>query len=220
MGRTPQPRPPGAQRGLPATESPQRFVDPAELYAVARSCLTDASIPGGLRLAGCLILLYGQPLNRINLLKTSDLHRDNDSTTSIQLGRTPLTLPPALADIAHMAAQTASDDVSRIGVSTGFATSPVWLFPGLPMTKPADPTTLGSLLDTVLPGNVRGYRNTALLSLAREIPPVVPADLLGLHRNTADLWRHHAGGNLANYTAARVANSRRDAGGGVRNPGH
>ena len=95
----------------------------------------------------------------------------------------------------------------------------VWLFPSLPMTKCIDPTTLATLLDTVLPSNVRGYRNTALLTLAREIPPVVLADLLGLHRSTADLWRHHAGGSLASYAAARRANSRRSAANvGIPNP--
>jgi hypothetical protein len=50
------------------------------------------------------------------------------------------------------------------------------------MTKPLDPTALRSQLDAVLPGNIRGHRNTALITLAREMPPVVLADLLGLHR--------------------------------------
>jgi hypothetical protein len=56
------------------------------------------------------------------------------------------------------------------GVGTGFSQTPVWLFPGLPLTKHADPTTSSERLGPLLPGNIRGHRNTALLTLAREVP--------------------------------------------------
>lgn len=47
---------------------------------------------------------------------------------------------------------------------------------------------LSERLGPLLPGQVCGHRNTALLTLARDVPPVVLADLLGLHPNTAERW--------------------------------
>src|SRR5664280_520247 len=45
----------------------------------------------------------------------------------------------------------------------------------------------------------RRARNTALLELAREVPPGNIADLLGLPPQTADKWRDLAGGNWTTY---------------------
>lgn len=59
----------------------------------------------------------------------------------------------------------------------------------------------------LLPGNIRGHHNTALLALASDVRPVVLADLLGLHPNTSERWRHLAAGGLAVYAAARLANA-------------
>ena len=56
-----------------------------------------------------------------------------------------------------------------------------------------------------MPGNIRGHRNTALLTLASEVPPVVLADLLGLHPITIDRWAVLPGGSPATYAAAHNA---------------
>lgn len=178
-----------------------------ELFAAARRCLTDPSLPPGHRLAGGLVVLYGQPLSRICRLRVADLSRAEDGSTTLKLGRTPLTLLPPLAEAAHALARAAARDVVRRGVGTGFTNTAGWLFPGLPLTKPVGPAALSERLGPLLPGHVRGHRNTALLTLAREVPPVVLADLLGLHPSTAERWRTLAGGSLATYTAARLSNA-------------
>lgn len=174
-----------------------------ELYAAVRRCLTDVSVPAGHRLAAALVLLFGQPLSRICRLRVDELEPGPDGTVTLSLGRVPLTLHPPLADIALAAAAGAVHDAVRTGVGTGFTEQPGWLFPGLPLTKHADPTTLSDRVGSLLPGNIRGHRNTALLTLARDVPPVVLADLLGLHPNTAERWRNLAGGSRTAYTAAR-----------------
>jgi len=43
----------------------------------------------------------------------------------------------------------------------------------------------------------RHARNTTLLTLARELPPAILADLLGIGTSTADRWRQWAGGTWA-----------------------
>lgn len=143
-------------------------------------------------------------MTRICRLRVDDLQADADGHTTLQLGRTPLTLLEPLAEIAHVAAQTALTDAARAGVSTGFTSTPTWLFHGLPLTKHTDPTTLSDRIHALLPGNIRGHRNTALLTLAQDIPPAVLADLLGLHPNTVETWRALAAGSPAAYVAAHL----------------
>ena len=46
-------------------------------------------------------------------------------------------------------------------------------------------------------------RNAALLHLAAELPPIVIADLLGIHPHTANRWSDAAGGRWMNYAAHR-----------------
>ena len=178
-----------------------------ELYAAARRCLTDHSIPAGHRLAAGLVVLYGQPLTRICRLRTTDLHLNPDGTATLRLGNTPVVLLPPMADAARSLVQTPAHGAARTGVGTGFAAEPDWLFPGLPLTRHLGPTALAERIHPLVPGNLRGHRNTALLTLARDVPPVVLADLLGLHPGTVERWRGLAGGNLAFYAAARLRNT-------------
>lgn len=197
-------------RGLRPPEHQPRTVrlhsSQDELYAAARRCLTDHTIPAGHRLAAGLVVLYGQPLTRICRLRTSDLHLEPDGTATLRLGRTPVVLLSPLADAARHLIQTPAHGAARTGVGTGFASKPEWLFPGLPLTRHIGTAALAERIHLLLPGNLRGHRNTALLTLARDVPPVVLADLLGLHPGTVERWRALAGGNLVFYTAARLRN--------------
>ena len=52
------------------------------------------------RVAGLLILLYGQPLARITRLRVADIHHYNDQT-SITLGRDRLALPAPIDQLVH-----------------------------------------------------------------------------------------------------------------------
>ncbi len=196
-------------RGLRPPEHQPRTVrlhsSQDELYAAARRCLTDQTISPGHRLAAGLVVLYGQPLTRICRLRTTDLHLSPDGTTAtLRLGKTPVALLPPLADAARHLVQQPTHGAVRTGVGTGFAAEPEWLFPGLPLTRHLGPAALADRIHPLLPGNLRGHRNTALLTLARDVPPVVLADLLGLHPGTVERWRALAGGTMAFYTAARL----------------
>lgn len=154
-----------------------------------------------------MVVLYGQPLTRICRLRTTDLHLEPDGTATLRLGRTPVVLLPPLTDAARSLIQTPAHGAVRTGVGTGFAAKPERLFPGLPLTRHIGPAALAERIHLLLPGNLRGHCNTALLTLARDVPSVVLADLLGLHPGTVERWRALAGGNLALYTAARLRNT-------------
>jgi hypothetical protein len=51
----------------------------------------------------------------------------------------------------------------------------------------------------------RAARNTAMMDALVDLPPMVIADLLGIHPKTAEPWATLAGGNWSEYLAARRA---------------
>ena len=81
---------------------------------------------------------------------------------------------------------------------------PGYLFPGRPATRPISRAALVQRLNRH--GlRVRPARNTALITLADDLPAAVLADLLGLHPNTAVGWTRYAGREWAAYLASRSA---------------
>lgn len=179
---------------------PANFAAADDQLAAARTCLTDDTLPARDRLAGALLLLYGQPLSRITQLRRTDVDLA-DGTVSIQLGSTPLALPEPLAQLAR---QIAQETPPTPGISRGFADDSPWMFPGHPPSRPIDASSLRQRLNRrlCLPP-ARAARNTALITLARDVPPVVLADLLGLSAGTAEQWHQLAGGRWTAYPSLR-----------------
>lgn len=182
-------------------KSPRLHDDEAAIYQAARRCLHDHEIAGPVRLAASLILLYGQSLRRIASLRIDDLDLSDPTTVTIRFAGTPIHLMQPLADLARQTAALAAEQAP--GITSAVHTRPVWLFPGLPPTRHVHPSALRQRIAELCPTKIRGIRNTALLTLARDIPPVVLADLLGLNVNTVQRWRDLAGGDFATYVGTR-----------------
>jgi len=179
--------------------SPRLFDDQTQLLNAARRCLHDDELPARDRLASALILLYGQPLQRIATLRIADL--DTSSTTvTLKLGPTPINLPAQLAVAAREAAALAIEQAP--GITRATHEHPIWLFPGLPPTKHIHPSALRRRIRYLCPARIRGIQNTALLTLSREVPAIALADLLGMNVNTIHEWRALAGGAYAGYVAS------------------
>jgi hypothetical protein len=184
----------------------QRFAIPAppraagtaisqdQRWALAARLLDDATLDPTDRVAGSLLLLYGQPLSRIAAMTTSQVTRRDDEIL-IRLGDHDAPLPAPLG--------TANTDLIRTGrTHAGIgspATSP-WLFPGHMPGRPITPARLGERL-RALGIYAQTGRRAALLSLAAQLPAAVLADLLGLHPTTAAKWMHQAGGDWNRYAA-------------------
>lgn len=54
----------------------------------------------------------------------------------------------------------------------------------------------------------RSTRNTAIITLASDLPAPILADLLGLHITTAERWVGHARRDWTAYLAARASDQR------------
>jgi hypothetical protein len=177
---------------------PARATGPAisqdQRWALLSRLLSDTAIDPTDRVAGCLLLLYGQPLSRIAAMTTSQVtHREGE--TLVLLGRHEVPAPGPLASTIR--------DLAGNGRSHRGAGSPAttgWLFPGHLPGRPITPSRLGERLRAIgiyaQPG-----RRAALLDLAAQMPAAVLADALGLHQTTAAKWMHQAGGDWSRYAA-------------------
>jgi hypothetical protein len=177
---------------------PPRTTGPAisqdQRWTLAARLLHDTVLDPTDRVAGCLLLLYGQPLSRIAAMTTSQVTR-RDSKTFIRLGRHDVPVPSPLADAVF---QLISDGRSYRGVGSPPATA--WLFPGHLPGRPITAARLGERLRNIGIYAQTG-RRAALLDLAAQLPAAVLADLLGLHETTAAKWMHQAGGDWSRYAA-------------------
>lgn len=175
---------------------PGRSIDPDEQAALARRLITDESVPLNIRVAGTLLLCYGQPLARIVRLRLDHVH-DNEDALAITFGRTDVVLPPVIAEIVRALAAHPGRAV------TGTSDRNQWLFPG---QQPGRPLTATGLEEQLHRYGIeaRASRNSLMLDFASELPPVVLADLLGIHTNTAVRWVQAAQGDWTAYAAAKA----------------
>jgi hypothetical protein len=163
-------------------------------WDLATRLLHDASIDTTDRVAGCLVLLYGQAMTRIAALTTSQVTNHGDGVT-IRLGQHDVPVPDPLGNLLLT---LIADGKPCTG--TGTPADRKWLFPGLLPGRPITPARLAERLRTLgIP--VRAGRRAALTDLAARLPAAVLADLLGLHPGTAVHWMREAGADWTRYAA-------------------
>ena len=165
-------------------------------WALARSLLHDDVHDPGDRVAGLLVLLFGQRPGHIARLTTGHISLDAGHTT-LTLGTTPIRIPEPLASHLHQLTR----DRRRLSQVPVGGPGP-WLFPGLHPGQPVLPATISHRLARIGVDTVTG-RASALLQLAGELPPTVVADLLGMRPKTAIAWGQLAGRPWAAYPALR-----------------
>ena len=177
---------PGRNTG-PATDHDERWAQIARLLHDDTIALTD-------RVAGALLLLYGQHLARIVAI-THDQIKTQGPQVFLRLGTDDLHIPEPLAELIQALAR---DGRPYTGVGTPSTTR--WLFPGL---QPGRPLTAARLGDRLRKLGIRAQpgRRAALTHLAAQLPAAVIANLLGIHPTTAVHWVHDAGGDWNRYAA-------------------
>jgi hypothetical protein len=176
-----------------AMDTDTRWATVDRLLHDGQLCLTD-------RVAGCLVLLYGQQLSRIVALTTDQVITADDGVY-LKLGASQTILPEPLGGLVI---ELATNGRPYTGVGSP-ARSP-WLFPGLHPGRPLHPSGLGQRLRRIGIPTMPG-RRAALLHLASHIPAAVLAEILHLQPTTAVRWVAAAGGDWSTY-AAQVARDR------------
>ncbi|GAB3810174.1 hypothetical protein GCM10028799_02080 [Kribbella italica] len=146
------------------------------------------------RVAGLLILLYGQTPARICRLTTAHIIQHREGAT-LQLNQTPLKLPPPLDRLALQLVDVAHDKASVVNASPHNAP---WLFPTQPPGNPLGSTQLAQRLR--LPAE--SARCAAMLDLCAQLPPAVIQRLLGVTTDAAQRW---SSGAVRTTYAAEIA---------------
>ena len=155
-------------------------------------------MPLDLRVAGALVLVYGLPLSKIAYLTRGDITR-HDGQTRLRHHGHQIVLPPRLATlIGQLALQRAPDTIL-----TRLAGPPGWLFPG---NDPARPASHAYLRTGLRRHGITTHaaRNTAVGTLAADLPAPVLADITGLHITTATRWIRSTRSDWTQYLAARA----------------
>jgi hypothetical protein len=177
---------------------PRNVLGEDERWPLLRRCLRDDSQPLRLRMAGALVLLYGQIPTRIVELTVESITR-TDTDTYLQVKDQPVLLPPPLAALTLQLASSSTREQP--------AASPAWLFSGNRPGAHRYPGRLSTGLNQKLGIFIRPGRGAALADLAADLPAPVLADLLGLSITTATRWAALAARDNAAYIAARMESS-------------
>ncbi|MDT5133674.1 MAG: hypothetical protein QOE41_2985, partial [Mycobacterium sp.] len=176
---------------------PENVLGDDERWTLLRRCLRDDTLALRLRVAGALVLLYGQIFTRIVEL-TVDSVTTTETDTCLALRDQPVLLPPPLAALTlELAARSTHEQSTRTGTAA-------WLFPGARPGSHFYAGRLSTALNKKLGIFIRPARGAALSALAADLPAPVLADLLGLSITTATRWGALAARDNAEYIAARI----------------
>ena len=152
----------------------------------------DESIDVGDRVAGCLVLLYGQQLSRIVALTRGQVSADGNGA-HLHLGATEIQVPEPLGGLL-----TRLCCCGRLYRGVGSPADTTWVFTGLHPGRPLSASHLGARLRRLGIGTIKGRRG-AMMHLAGQLPAAVLADLLNLAPNTACRWVDLAGRDWTHY---------------------
>ena len=173
---------------------PESSMPPDERWLLARWLLRDETLDPRDRVAGLLVLLYGQSVSRIVAIPRAAVHF-NKQNVFITLADDPIELPEQLAHavtLLYQSPPTTHRDVDD-----------TWLFPGRWPGRHLTAGALGSRL-TRLGIPVKRSRSAALLELAAEIPVPLLSELLGISTASAAAWATAANRDWSTYPALRM----------------
>jgi hypothetical protein len=174
--------------------NPGQSTSKDQRWALIAKLLHDDTIDLTDRVAGCLLLLYGQQLSRIAAITTNQVIT-TAGQVFLRLGQDDVLIPEPLADLL----QTLTLEGRRY-LGVGSPTTSRWLFPGMLPGRPLTPSRLGERLRK-LGLRAQPARRATLTDLAAQLPAAVMADLLNLAPTTAVNWVRDAGGDWSRYAA-------------------
>ncbi len=168
---------------------------PAVRLAAIRRLLLDDALTLEDRIAGCLVLLYGQQASRIASLRITEVSC-TDAATRLKLGADWLDVPEPVATLLRHHLRT------RGNMTTAANPASPWLFPGQFAGEHRSYRRLIAILNQMgIPA--RASRQAAWHQLIRQAPPAVLADALGVSPDTATRHALHAGTDWATYASRR-----------------
>jgi len=168
---------------------------PAVRLAAIRRLLLDDALALEDRIAGCLVVLYGQQASRIAALRTSEVSCA-DAATWLKLGADWLDVPEPVATLLRHHLR------DRSNMTTAANPASPWLFPGQLAGEHRSYRRLIVILSRLgIPA--RASRLATWHQLVRQAPPAVLANALGVSPDTATRHALLAGADWAAYASRR-----------------
>jgi hypothetical protein len=172
-----------SHRHLPRLEIPRRELTDTSVFGhreriqAIRSILTGQEASLSVRIAAGLVLLFGQPLDRIAGL-TLEQVRVSAGAVELRLAADWLPVPDPFASLLRAWVN------GRSNLQTAAHQDSPWLFPGTMPGAHITPRTLSAALrNHGVPARLG--RMAAWRQMVRDAPPSVLAELLGIHPATA-----------------------------------
>jgi hypothetical protein len=159
-----------------------------------RNCLEMEQVTISTRIAGLIFLLWAQPLNRIVMLRQTDVVARVDGLY-LQLGQTPTLVPDEIA-------QTFSDYFAHPSNQRTGNTGTDWLFPGYRAGRHLHEGTLSQRLK-LLGIDPQRARNATLQNLTQQVDARSLIDLLGYTGKVITLHAARAGAPMSDYVDLR-----------------
>jgi hypothetical protein len=163
--------------------------------AAIRRLLLDDALALDDRIAGCLVVLYGQHASQIAALRTGEVSC-TDAAIRLKLGAGWLDVPEPVATLLRRHLRT------RSNMTTAANPASPWLFPGQLAGEHRSYRRLIVILSRLgIPA--RASRLAAWHQLVRQAPPAVLAAALGVSPDTATRHALLAGADWATYASRR-----------------
>lgn len=185
-----------ALRLPPHVERPVRLMTQDQRVTLIRRIYHGEDMEPIDRVLALLVLLYAQPLARIQHLRIEDITRDDDGQMLVHISDPPAPVPPPFdALIQHYIA-------ARANVMTATNPASQWLFPGRRAGQPLQINSMRLRLTNLGIPNLPG-RSRAIRELLRQAPPAVVAGMLHYTPSAAEqiateygaTWKHYARGD-------------------------
>jgi hypothetical protein len=165
--------------------------------AAIRALLLDQTLATGDRVAGCLVVLYGQQASKIAALRATEVSCSGGGTR-LKLGADWLDVPEPVAALLRQHLR------NRSNMTTAANPASPWLFPGQLASEHRSYRQLVRVLHQLgIPA--RASRLGAWRQMVREAPPAVLADALGVSPGTAMRHAFLSGADWSAYAARRCA---------------
>jgi hypothetical protein len=166
-----------------------------ERIALVARLFADDSLELIDSMAGCLMLLYAQPVTRLIQLKVADLESRGEEVW-LRLAGEHLPLPEPLCRLAVELRNR------RRNMRTAANPQSVWLFPGRSAGQPITASHLSRRLTAI--GVDRLARVAAFHQLVMEIPAPVVAELLGYNPKVAAARAAELAVDWADYATMKL----------------
>ncbi len=187
--------------GTSARTGEREIMSDTDRVLLAVRLETDDTLALADRVAGCLVLQYGQACWRLVNLTTEHVlvHPDEPGVLGLRLGRDPLWLRPRVSALLRRLVG------QRRPLAAALRHQPTpFLFPGMRAGRPMTSATLQKRLRGLGIPSVRTARNGAWLALVGAVHWKMLADLLGVADSTASSRHRENGSDRAAYVASRL----------------